>query len=191
VAVRNLISHNTSTVQLVPKRTLSLGVSEPTSFKGSPMSEERTFLKNERVYPLIQIEPEFWHSNPQEVAKLILSPLANFIQKTPAYTQQYYEFIVTETKSFLFRPHKDKQTQSYVTHTSMWIKKIISPTECGIHHSKHKRLSQPFDPQFYNYYDNQAAWMNTFTFRNTPGKHSWFILWDKQLTSEVPQWFIH
>jgi hypothetical protein len=157
VAVRNPTSHITSTGQSVPKQTLSLGVSEPTSLKGSPMLEEPAFSKNERVNPLTQIKPEFRHSNPHEIDKLILSPSVNFIQKNPAFTQQYYEFIFTDTKSCLFQPHKDKQTQSYVTHTSIWIIKIISPTEWGTHPSKHKRLSQPFDPQFYNYYNNQAA----------------------------------
>jgi hypothetical protein len=85
----------------------------------------------------------------------------------------------------------DKQTQSFVTHTSVWIKKIITPSEWGIHPSKYKRLTQPFDPQIYNYYDYQDAWINTFTFQNPPGKHSWFILWDKQIASEFPQWFLH
>ncbi|OIT18910.1 hypothetical protein A4A49_55288 [Nicotiana attenuata] len=33
--------------------------------------------------------------------------------------------------------------------------------------------------------------MSAFTFQNQLGKHSWFILWSKQLTSEFSQWFIH
>jgi hypothetical protein len=188
---KNPISHHTSTVQSVPKQTLSSGVSQPIFSKGPSLSEEPSFFKNERVYPLTQIEPNFWHSNPQEVAKLILSPQTNFLQKTLAHTQKFYEFILTDTKSCLFRPHMDKQTQSFVTHTSVWIKKIISPSEWGIHPSKYKRLSQSFEPQIFNYYDYQDAWLNTFTFQNPPGKHSWFILWDKQFASEFPQWFLH
>jgi hypothetical protein len=141
VAVRNPTTHSTDMVHFVPKQILSSRVSQPISFKGSSSSEEPTFLKNERVYPLTQIELEFWHSNPQKVAKLILSPQANFIQKIPSYTQKFYEFILTDTKSCLFQPHMDKQTQSYITHISVWIKKIITPFEWGIHPSKYKKLS--------------------------------------------------
>jgi hypothetical protein len=85
----------------------------------------------------------------------------------------------------------DKQTQTFVTHTLVWIKKINAPSEWGIHSSKYKKLSQSFDSQFYNYYNYQGSWMNTIAFHNPPAKHSWFILWDKQFTSDFPQRFLH
>jgi len=44
------------------------------------------FTLNDTVYPLIQIEREFWHFNFQEVAKKILSPIPNLIQKVTIYT---------------------------------------------------------------------------------------------------------
>lgn len=79
--------------------------------------------------------------------KKILSPATNFFQKTLACTQKLYELTLIDTRSCLFRPHKDKKTQTYITHTKVWINKIISAKEWNMLPTKYKRLSQPFGPQ--------------------------------------------
>lgn len=47
--------------------------------------------------------------------------------------------------------------------------------------SKIQKISQYFDPQFYNYYDYETARMNAFRCLNSLGKHFWLILSEKQL----------
>lgn len=81
---------------------------------GGSSFDDPTYIKKMSVYPLIQIESKFWGSNPQEIAKKILTPNANFIQKIPIYTQKFSEFILADTRSCLFKLHMDKPTQTYV-----------------------------------------------------------------------------
>ena len=59
-----------------------------------------------------------------------------------------------------------------------------------MHPAKYKKLSHPFEPQNYKYFDYQNAWVNALTFQNNVGKHLWIFLWRKQLAYEFPQWFL-
>jgi hypothetical protein len=47
------------------------------------------------------------------------------------------------------------------------IKKVISPFQWEVGPPwAPRKLSQTFQPQFYNYYDYQAAWYDAFYFQN-------------------------
>ena len=69
-----------SNIYLVQTKTISSPSPQPIySSKGSS-SYDSTYFKNYSVLQIIQIEVEYWHSNPQDVAKQILSLAVNFIQ---------------------------------------------------------------------------------------------------------------
>ena len=53
-------------------------------------------------------------------------------------------------------------------------------------------FGQTFQPQYYNYYDYQAAWYNAFYFQNDRFQHLWFFYFDKHLEIQsLPTWFQH
>ena len=156
-------------------------------------SSEPAYLKTSRIVKLLQMEPEYWDPNPQKAARQLLGPDANFVQKTPQFTQKYYEFILVDTNSVSLNPHKDKKTSSIVSNTSVQIHSILSPTEWKIHPKTVKQFSQPFIPSVYNYWDYQTAWVNTFTFQNSLQNHSWFFYFNRKKPIQVtfPHWFLN
>ena len=179
------------TMQLASSQTHSLeSTPNPSRFSSIP---EPVFLKNSKVIKLFQMEPKFWNPNPQLVARQLLAPDSNFLQKSSKCTQRYYEFILVDNGSVSFSPHKDKGSQSFVTNTSVQIHSVLSPTDWRSHPRAYKKFSKPFDPMIYNYWDYQEAWINTFTLQNHLYTHSWFFYFNKKKPAQFqfPHWFLN
>ncbi|GAV79478.1 hypothetical protein CFOL_v3_22943, partial [Cephalotus follicularis] len=94
--------------------------------------------------------------------------------------------------SIKISPKSDPNYPELITHTSVFIQKIITIAEWGQppHHYKH--FSSFFDILVYNYFDYTQAWHHAFLFQNIEDKHSWFFCFDKTFNSKqiIPDWFM-
>ena len=72
------------------------------------------------------------------------------------------------------------------------IKQILTPSQWNTEPQITRNLSQPFDLQFYNYYDYVEAWDRFLLFQNSIYRHTWFFRFDMYRKKDmmVPRWFI-
>ncbi|GAV61936.1 hypothetical protein CFOL_v3_05461, partial [Cephalotus follicularis] len=108
-------------------------------------------------------------------------------------SQIYYEYILVETDSIKLSPKTDPNNPNLVTHTTIFIQKILTVTDRGQAPLYAKQFSSPFVPSTYNYFDYIDAWKYAFLFQNTENKHFWFFYIDKTFDKNqfIPYWFIN
>ena len=58
--------------------------------------------------PMVQIELDYWHDDPNILVRTILSNTHNFISQTLTKTLEYYKLILTDSKSLILKPHENK-----------------------------------------------------------------------------------
>ncbi|GAV81708.1 hypothetical protein CFOL_v3_25162, partial [Cephalotus follicularis] len=151
-------------------------------------------IKNPYSQFLFIIEPGYQKNCkiPLDIAKRIFSKEWNFYSDHPKKTQIFYEFILVDTDSIKISPKSDPNNPELITHTSVFIQKIITIAQWGQppHHYKH--FSSSFDILVYNYFDYIQAWHHAFLFQNIEERHSWFFCIDKTFNAEqiIPYWFM-
>ena len=105
--------------------------------------------------------------------------LQNFFQKDNFFisndiskTCRFYEFILVDMESIQVSHIKNPEGTD-IAYSKCKILKIISENDWEQSPFTHKRFSQNFVPQTFDYIDYKEAWFNTFYVR--PSSHSWFF----------------
>ena len=154
-----------------------------------PISQKKPSIYHvkDSFLPTVQMEPEFWDSNPSKVCSKVFPSGFLFKPNHINKTQRFYEFILVDSKSVEIKHHIDKSDSENITHSTIQILKLLSFKD--FKNNQILKFSQPFDPIGYNYWDYQAAWTNVFWLSNKTGKHSWLIYFKKNVRYHFPQWF--
>ena len=109
-----------------------------------------------------------------------------FISNEVLKTRKFYEFILVDTESVQIS-HSMNPEGNDIAYSKCIIQKVFNEKEWGQNLFTHKRFSQNFDPQTFDFYDYKNAWFHTFCVR--PSSHSWFFNWDDQIQKYFPNWF--
>ena len=109
-----------------------------------------------------------------------------FISNDIYKTCRFYEFILVDTESIQVSHVKNPEGTD-IAYSKCKILKIISEKDWEQSPFTHKRLSQNFVPQTFDYIDYKDAWFNTFYVR--PSSHSWFFNWGEKIQTTFPNWF--
>ncbi|GAV79619.1 hypothetical protein CFOL_v3_23083 [Cephalotus follicularis] len=85
----------------------------------------------------------------------------------------------------------DPKNPGLITHTSVFILKILTLADWRQNPHYFKQFTASFDLPIYNYFDYMDAWKNTFLFQNNEDRHSWFFCFDKTFKKQnIPFWFV-
>ena len=129
--------------------------------------------------PMVQIELDYWHDDPNILVRTILSNTHNFISQTLTKTLEYYKLILTDSKSLILKPHEievkdinEKPIKKFInTHSSAQILKVIKSSKWEINLSKPKLFTTIFNPSEYTYWDYKVVWFHIFSFQNDLNQH--------------------
>ena len=85
------------------------------------------------------------------------------------------------------------QDPNRIGYSKVVIKQILTPSQWRAQPQITKNFSQPFDPQFYNYYDYIKAQDRSLLLQNNIYKHIWFFCFDiyRKKDIMIPRWFIN
>ena len=109
-----------------------------------------------------------------------------FISNEILKTRKFYEFILVDTKSVQIS-HVNNPEGNDIAFSKCKILKILTEKDWDQNPFTHKRFSQNFDPQTFDFYDYKNAWYNTLCIR--PSSHSWFFNWGENLQKSFSNWF--
>lgn len=136
------------------------------------------------------IEPEFWDKITNRIPSKIFPSNFHFEPITPNKTQIFYEFILVDTDSVAIKHFRDPKDDSIITHSTLQILKVLSPSDFGTSPNQTRKFSATFDPIGFNYWDYIRAWDNTILgLQNKHFKHSWLIYFKKSTKYTFPNWF--
>nr|KYP58546.1 hypothetical protein KK1_013959 [Cajanus cajan] len=136
------------------------------------------------------MEPEFWDSHPNKIREKIFPPTFLFKPLSPNKTRKFYEFILVDSKYVVIKHNFDKSDDQLITHSTLQILKILTFKDFEKNPNQVKKISQPFDPIGYNYWDYLNAWTHVFWFQNKNHRHSWLIYFKRNVRYFFPQWFV-
>ena len=150
------------------------------------------FHKTDRVRNIVQVEPEFYHKNPNQVALNIFPPGWYFKPTDFRKTREYYELILVHSGSCnISRKNDDPKDKSVITHSTLQILQVLTPSQWGQDLNKQKFFGINYEPEGYNYWDYVDAWSNVFWDQNKSFKHTWFIYFKTKTKYQFPHWFVH
>ena len=109
-----------------------------------------------------------------------------FLSNEVSKTRRFYEFILVDTK-FIQVSHAKNPEGTDIAYSKCKILKVISKKDWEQSPFTHKRFSENFVPQTFDYMDYKNAWYNTFSVRTS--SHSWFFNWGEKLQKAFPNWF--
>lgn len=148
------------------------------------------YISKPKFIDVIQMEPEFWDNNPYKVPSKIFPSGFHFQPLAYNKTQQFYEFILVDSDSISIKHYKDAKDASNITHSTIQILKVLTPSSYGQNPNKTKKFSQAYDPIGYNYWDYIQAWTYIFWKQNKVNKHSWLIYFKTGVNYTFPNWFL-
>ena len=109
-----------------------------------------------------------------------------FVSNNLSKTHRFCKFILVDTKS-LQVSHVRNPEGTDIAHSKCKILKLISEKDWEQSPFTHKRFSQNFVPQTFDYLDYKNAWFNKFFVK--PSSHSWFFNWGEKSQMNFPNWF--
>lgn len=115
--------------------------------------------------------------------------MALYPPKTLQKIQKFYEFILVDPDSIAVKQYKDHNNDAIITHFTAQILQIIYPSAWRDNPNTFKKLSQKFNPQYYNYWDYQNTWYLAFLFQNIYQCHSWLFYFKTSTEFHFPFWF--
>lgn len=137
---------------------------------------------------LFIIEPCINHlTNPAEIAKTYFPPNFHFIPFHPKKSLRFYRDVLLETKSVEIKPIKDKNDPKIILFHSLYIHRILSQSDWGIHPYTLRTLESKIQ---YGYYDYIDTWSKVFLHQHIDFSHSWFINFDNKFKSLFLSWFL-
>ena len=121
------------------------------------------------------LEPDHISASGEISIKKIFQNDKYFVSNEILKTRIFYEFILVDTESIQIL-HVKNPEGSDIAYSKCKILKVLNEKDWDQHIFTHKRFSEKFDPQTFDYYDYKNAWYHTFCIR--PNSHSWFFNWD-------------
>ena len=92
-----------------------------------------------------------------------------FISNEILKTRKFYEFILVDTESIQIS-HVKYPEGNDIVYSKCKILKVLNENDWDQNPFTHKRFSEHFDPQTFDFFDYKNAWYNTFCIR--PSSHS-------------------
>ena len=136
---------------------------------------------------LLQIlEPDHISASGEIAIKKIFQNEKYFISNEIPKTRIFYEFILVDTESIQIS-HVQNPEGNGIAYSKCKILKVLNEKDWDQNPFTHKRFSENFDPQTFDFYDYKNAWYHTFCIR--PNSHSWFFNWDEKMQKSFPNWF--
>ena len=109
-----------------------------------------------------------------------------FVSNDILKTRKFYEFILVDTESVQISHIKNPEGND-IAYSKCKILKVLNEKDWDQNPFTHKRFSENFDPQTFDFYDYKNAWFNTFCIR--PSSHSWFFNWGAKMQRSFPNLF--
>ena len=109
-----------------------------------------------------------------------------FISNEVLKTRRFYEFILVDTESVQIS-HVMNPEGNDIAYSKCKILKVLNEKDWNQNIFTHKRFSEHFDPQSFDFYDYKNAWYHVFCIR--PNSHSWFFNWNEKIQKTFPNWF--
>ena len=106
-----------------------------------------------------------------------------FISNEILKTRKFYEFILVDMESVQIS-HVQNPEGNGIAYSKCKILKVLNEKDWDQNIFTHKRFSEHFDPQTFDFYDYKNAWYLTFCIR--PNSHSWFFNWDEKMQRTFP-----
>ncbi|KAL5193846.1 polyprotein [Glycine soja] len=113
-----------------------------------------------------------------------------FTNGTRILGQKSFQGNHQNTNSVSIKHFKDPKDPNLNTHSTIQILKVMQPRHYGSNLNQPKKISAPFDPVGYNYWDYIDAWTNVFWHQNSKFKHSWLIYFKNNNVYNFPNWFL-
>ncbi|KAG5063250.1 hypothetical protein JHK85_004433 [Glycine max] len=136
------------------------------------------------------MEPEFWDKNPFKATAKAFPTGFHFKPTAINKSRTFYELILVDSNSVSIKHFKDPKDQTLNTYSTILILKVLQPRHFGSDLNKGKKISVPFDPVGYTYWDYVDAWTKVFWHQNTRFKHSWLISFKTNTIYNFPNWFL-
>jgi len=143
---------------------------------------------------ILNVENTMFENDPYDYASKMFSKNFNFVPYDNLKTIDFYEKILSETKSVSFKHFTQNGTILYSTAR---IHKIINPVDWPSNPYHCLKIetnpleAQPSYRTQYNYYDYKQAWWNAFYRSNQNRSHTWLIFFDRCSSKTIPHWFAH
>ena len=109
-----------------------------------------------------------------------------FISNEISKTRRFYECILVDKESIQVSHVKNPEGTD-IAYSKCKILKVISEKDWEQSPFTHKRFSENFVPQTFDYTNYKNSWYNTFFVR--PSSHSWYFNWGEKLQKAFPNWF--
>nr|POE78344.1 hypothetical protein CFP56_75275 [Quercus suber] len=163
--------------------------------KPSYQSKQSTscYVKKPFVQHISYIEPHLVHiTDPLALAMEILPNGWHFLPKSPGKNIRFYKSILIQEDSARIENIMNKKDPSQVLYHKFIIKGFVSCSDWGQHPSLLKNLTNTkgFTELQYSYYDYMDAFEKILFYQNQDFDHSWFIMFDKSFSSQIPSWFL-
>ncbi|KAL5179922.1 putative Polyprotein CP [Glycine soja] len=149
-----------------------------------------SYISKNKFFNVLQMEPEYWDKNPFKATAKVFPPGFHYRPIATNKTRKFYEFILIDTNSVSNKHFKDPKDPNLNTHSTIQILKVMQPRHYGSNLNQPKKISAPFDPAGYNYWDYIDAWTNVFRHQNSKFKHSWLIYFKNNTAYNFPNWFL-
>ncbi|RDX80057.1 hypothetical protein CR513_39433, partial [Mucuna pruriens] len=148
-----------------------------------------TYIYKNKFSNVLHMKPEFWDKNPYKVVSKAFPLDFQFQPTAKNKTRIFYEFVLIDSNLVSIKHFKDPKNPLLKTHSTIQILKVLQPRHFGTNLNEYKKLSQPFDPIGYTYWDYiDDAWTKVFWHQNINNKHSWLIY--TNIEYNFPNWFI-
>ena len=142
--------------------------------KTSNLSKPMYLTKDTKLM-LQVIEADHLSASGTIITEIFFQKNKYFISNEVLKTRKFYEFILVDTESVQIS-HIRNPEGTDIAYSKCKIQKVLNEKEWDQNIFTHKKFSQNFDPQTFDYYDYKNAWFHTFCVR--PSTHSWFFNWD-------------
>nr|KJB19696.1 hypothetical protein B456_003G115200 [Gossypium raimondii] len=139
------------------------------------------------------MEEEFSEKPPHILAKELFNGW-HFKPLDSQKPQQYYENILVQTGSVLFKHYTDPKDPNFITHSTAQILKILRPKDWSENPNSIMKFPAKFTTKidhhpYFTYWDYQMAWYNAFLMNNQCMRHSWLIYFKYCTQFKIPNWF--
>ncbi|KAI9124833.1 hypothetical protein K1719_004160 [Acacia pycnantha] len=105
--------------------------------------------KIEQVKPILQIEPKFFLETPNQVALKVFPSRFHFLPTNLQKTREYYELILVHYRSIELTRYTSKEDETLITHSTLQILKVLTPSQWGKDLSKPKLFDIKYEPEGY------------------------------------------
>ena len=144
------------------------------------------YLTKETKLMLQVLEADHISASGSILTEKIFQNYKFFISNEVLKTRKFYEFILVDTESVQIS-HISNPEGTDTAYSKCKIQKVLNEKDWDQNIFTHKKFSQNFDPQTFDYYDYKNAWFHAFCVR--PSTHSWFFNWDEKIQKSFPNWF--